>query len=77
MDHLLPYYLPRSLPGLEGCGRGRGGVPLSFHVASQSPRSPGLSTFLRMSSCDPTTGRPYQDGHPHFTRAQKQMGGRE
>lgn len=60
MDHLLSCYLPSSLPGPAGCGRG-GEAFLS------APRSPGLSTLLRATSFDPTTGRPYQDGHPHFT----------
>ena len=46
---------------------GRGGVPLSFPVVPQPPRSPGLSSLLQATSFDPTTGRPYQEGHPQFT----------
>lgn len=75
MDHLLPYYLPSSLPGLAGCGRGREAFlcpllwPLSPPGARDEALSCGRPHLIR-------TGRPYQDGHPHFTRARSRGGQR-
>ena len=75
MDHLLPYYLPSNLPGLAGCGRGRE----AFLCPLMWPLSPPGAWGEALSCSRPhliRTGRPYQDGHPHFPRARSRVGQR-
>ena len=75
MDHLLPYYLPSNLPGLAGCGRGRE----AFLCPLVWPLSPPEAWGEALSCGRPhliQTGRPYQDGHPHFPRARSRGGQR-